>query len=192
MRRIIVTAILATLATSAASQAQQAAPPVAKPAPLPPLPNPPGDIPDNQALVDYRSPIGFAIKTPEGWARRERPDGVTFADKYGAVAVAVTTAPVAPTVASATGTEAAALEALPVAVVVAKVAPATLPGGAAVVIGYASNSEPNAVTGKAIRLENERYLFWRAGRLATVTLSAPFGADNVDQWQLIAGSFRWN
>jgi hypothetical protein len=47
------------------------------------------------------------------------------------------------------------------------------------------------VTNKAIRLENERYFFWKGGKLATLTLSAPYGADNADQWLLMAKSFRW-
>jgi hypothetical protein len=61
-----------------------------------------------------------------------------------------------------------------------------------VLIVYTSNSDPNAVTDKQIRLENNRYLFYRAGHEAALTLSAPAGADNVDQWQLMANSFRWN
>ena len=58
-------------------------------------------------------------------------------------------------------------------------------------ISFASNSEPNSVTGKAIRLESDQYLIWKDGRVATLTLSAPFGADNADQWRLMARSFRW-
>jgi hypothetical protein len=41
-------------------------------------------------------------------------------------------------------------------------------------------------------LENNRYLFYRAGHEAALTLSAPAGADNADQWQVMAKSFRWN
>jgi hypothetical protein len=67
----------------------------------------------------------------------------------------------------------------------------TLPAGPAVLIVYTSNSEPNAVTDKQISLENNRYLFYRAGREAALSLSAPAGADNADQWQLMANSFRW-
>ncbi len=57
---------------------------------------------------------------------------------------------------------------------------------------YSSVSAANPVTGKTTRLENEQYQFWNAGRLATLTLSAPAGADNADQWHLISHSFRWN
>ena len=47
------------------------------------------------------------------------------------------------------------------------------------------------MTNKQVRLENNRYLFFHTGQLATLTLSAPVGADNVDQWARIAGSFKW-
>jgi ABC-type oligopeptide transport system ATPase subunit len=67
-----------------------------------------------------------------------------------------------------------------------------LPSGPAVQIIYTSNSDPNPVTNKQIRLENERYLIAHNGKLATLTMSAPAGADNADQWKLMADSFRWN
>ena len=47
------------------------------------------------------------------------------------------------------------------------------------------------MTNKAIRLDAANYYFWKAGKLATLTLSAPAGADNADQWQLMAKSFAW-
>jgi hypothetical protein len=68
----------------------------------------------------------------------------------------------------------------------------TLPTGPAVLIDFESNSEPNQVTNKQLRLESNRYLMFRNGKLATLDLSAPKGADNVDQWKLIAQSFHWN
>jgi hypothetical protein len=67
-----------------------------------------------------------------------------------------------------------------------------LPAGNVVLIVYTSNSEPNAVTNRQIRLENNRYLFFKAGKIVTLDLSAPVGADNVDQWKLMAESFHWN
>jgi hypothetical protein len=42
-----------------------------------------------------------------------------------------------------------------------------------------------------VRLENNRYLFFKNGKIAALTLSAPIGADNVDQWARIAKSFKW-
>ena len=153
--------------------------------------NPPGDIPDNQAFVAYKSPLGFSIKVPEGWARREKPGAVSFSDKYNALQVAVSREPLAPTVASLKVNEIAALEQSPKAIRVASVTQIALPAGQAFVVHYGANSDPNPVTNKAIRLDNAGYYFWKAGKLATLTVSAPGGADNADQWLLMARSFTW-
>ena len=77
------------------------------------------------------------------------------------------------------------------AVKVTGVKSAKLKFGSAILIVYSANSDPNAVTNKQIRLEGNRYLFFKDGKLATLDLTAPLGADNVDQWQLMANSFRW-
>jgi hypothetical protein len=66
-----------------------------------------------------------------------------------------------------------------------------LKSGPAVVIAYASNSDPNPVTNKQIRLEREGYLMFKNGTLVSLDLSAPLGADNVDQWKLMSNSFQW-
>lgn len=153
--------------------------------------NPPGDIPDNQAFVAFKSPLGFSIKVPEGWARRESPGAVSFSDKYNALQVVVSARPAAPTLASLKADEIAALQKSPKAVRVASVKPLALPAGPAFVAHYSANSDPNPVTNKAIRLDNARYYFWKAGKLATLTVSAPAGADNADQWLLMARSFTW-
>ena len=172
----------------------------AQPAPAPPArpqqpiaaeKNPPGDIPDNQAFVAFKSPLGFAINVPEGWARRELPNGVSFSDKYTELQVAVSPAATAPALAALQAGDIAALEKSPRAVRMAGIKPVALPAGSAFVAYYGANSDPNPVTNKAVRLENARYYFWKAGRLATLTLSAPAGADNADQWLLMARSFAW-
>ena len=72
-----------------------------------------------------------------------------------------------------------------------KVSAAQLPSGPAVLISYTSNSDPNAVTGKQVRLENNTYLYYKNGMLATLSLWEPVGADNVDQWVRISRSFKW-
>ena len=153
--------------------------------------NPPGDIPDNQAFVAYASPLGFSIKAPEGWARKESAGGVSFADKYGTVEVTISNKAAAPTLASVKTVEAAELEKNGRAVKIGAIKETTLPSGPAVRIRFTSNSEPNSVTGKKIRLESDRYLVAHAGQLATLTFSAPAGADNVDQWKLMSDSFAW-
>lgn len=159
--------------------------------PLQPEKSPPGDIPDNQTFIDYQSPLGFAIKVPEGWARRQASSSATFSDKYNTIELAVVPHAEPLTVSSAKLNEIGELEKTGKAVRVTSVKATKLPSGSAVVVAYGSNSEPNPVTNKAIRLENERYFFWKDGKLVTLTLSAPFGADNADQWQLMAKSFGW-
>ena len=78
------------------------------------------------------------------------------------------------------------------AVKIASIKSMKLPAGNVVLIAYTSNSRPNTVTGKQIRLDNNRYLFFNAGQLVSLDLSAPVGADNVDQWKLMSESFHWN
>ncbi len=153
--------------------------------------NPPGDIPDTQVFVTYTSPSGFSLQVPEGWARTDRSDGVRFSDKYNAIDAAVTPATAAPTASSVANHEAAALRKGARAVKIDTIGTVKLASGPAIRIAYSSNSEPNAVTGKQLRLEHHRYLFYHSGRLATIDLAAPLGADNADQWQHIANSFRW-
>lgn len=171
--------------------AQGTAPLPTRENPLQPEKNPPGDIPDNQVFITYQSPLGFTIKVPEGWARREAPDSVTFNDKYNTIQLAATRQAEPITLSGAKQKEIAELERTGKAIRVSNAKATTLPSGGAVVVAYGSNSEPNPVTNKAIRLENERYYFWKDGKLVTLTLSAPYGADNVDQWQLMAKSFGW-
>ena len=159
--------------------------------PIAPETNPPGDIPDNQVFIEYHSPLGFIMQVPEGWARRQTSDGVTFSDKYNTIALAVSQHADPLTVTSAKQNEVGELEKAGRAVRVSGMKSVKLPSGSAVVVRYGSNSEPNPVTNKAVRLENERYFFCKNGKLVTLTMSAPFGADNADQWNLMAKSFRW-
>jgi hypothetical protein len=153
--------------------------------------NPPGDIPDTQVFIDYASPQGFTLKVPEGWARTDRADGASFVDKLDGVVVSISKADAAPTAGNAKTTYLPELDRAERAVRVTTVKAVTLPAGPAIRIVYTSNSEPNAVTNKQVRLENERYLYFKDGRLVTLELYAPKGADNVDQWQLMSNSFRW-
>jgi hypothetical protein len=181
------------LAVALGSMAPGLTPPVAaQEQPVTPETNPPGDIPDSQVFVTYTSPAGFSLKVPEGWALTELPDGASFADKYGRIDIALAGAASAPTAKGVGREEVAKLVKSGRAVRISAIRQITLPAGPAVLIVYTSNSDPNAVTDKQIRLENNRYLFYRAGHEAALTLSAPAGADNVDQWQLMANSFRWH
>jgi hypothetical protein len=166
-------------------------PAAAQEAAIAPEKNPPGDIPDNQVFVQYTSPSGFGIKVPEGWSRVERPDGARFSDKYNIIDLAVSKADQPPNAATAKAREAAELKTAGRAVEIKSVKDVNLKSGPAVLISYASNSDPNAVTNKQIRLEHERYVMFKNGTLVNLDLSAPLGADNVDQWKLMSNSFQW-
>jgi hypothetical protein len=168
------------------------APALARETAVAPEKNPPGDIPDDQVFITYKSPTGFSLKVPEGWARKDNPEGVSFADKYGAIDVTVTSSSLPPTAASTRTSASSDLEKNGRAVKISSIKDVKLPAGPAVQIVYTSNSDRNPVTNKQIRLENERYLIAHAGKIATLTLSAPAGADNADQWKLMSDSFRWD
>jgi hypothetical protein len=155
--------------------------------------SPPGDIPDNQIFVKYASAGGgYSLKVPEGWARIENGADVSFTDKYNGVKVAVTSAAAPPTAKNVfVESPLADLAKSGRAVKVKSVTEKKLPGGPVVLVKYDSDSEPNPVTNKILSLENEAYVFFKDGRLAILTLSAPRGADNVDQWKLMSESFVW-
>jgi len=154
--------------------------------------SPPGDIPDSQAFVKYTSVAGgYQLEVPEGWARTESGAGVTFVNKFDGVKVHVASASAAPTAASAQASEVKQIQSQGHAVTITGVSEVTLPTGKAVVIKYTSNSDPNPVTNKRLRLENQVYLFYKNGKEAQLTVWAPLGADNVDQWNRMSKSFRW-
>jgi hypothetical protein len=156
--------------------------------------NPPGDIPDSQAFVGYtNSAGGYRLEVPEGWARTESGGAVSFVNKFDGVKVDVapSTSAAPKSAAGGRGNEAKAIEKQGRAVSITDVSPVKLPGGNAVVIKYTSNSLPNSVTNKQVRLENETYVFSKNGKEVMLTMWAPKGADNVDQWQRMAKSFQW-
>jgi hypothetical protein len=169
--------------TSAATSTESAIAPEVSPA---------GDIPDTQAFVRYSSTAGgYSLEVPEGWARTENGPNVNFVNKLDGVSVTVTPATSAPTAASAQQQEVKRIQQSVRAVQIASVLDVQLPASPAVVIKYTSNSDPNPVTNKQVRLDNETYLFFKNGKEAALTLWAPQGADNVDQWQRMSKSFRW-
>lgn len=132
------------------------------------------------------------MKVPEGWSRTERKKGVRFADKFNMIDIDISAATVPPSVTSVKSVQVVDLVKTGRAIKIKNIKNVKLPAGQAVLIDFESNSEPNQVTNKQLRLESNRYLLFRNGKLATLDLAAPLGADNVDQWKLIAQSFRWN
>jgi hypothetical protein len=154
--------------------------------------NPPGDIPDNQVFISYVSTLGFSLKVPEGWARTDLANGASFVDKLDGVVVTQSDTAGAPTVDGVRKNYIPGLEKEARAVSIGSVKAVKLPAGNAIRINYSSNSEPNPVSNKQVRLENQRFLFFKDGKLISLELYAPLGADNADQWKLMSESFRWH
>jgi hypothetical protein len=153
--------------------------------------SPPGDIPDNQAYVEYSPPgSGYQIKVPEGWARSNVGSAVMFSDKYNTIRVELRAAAAAPTVASAPS-ELPALASSTLGYRQGLLSSVTRTAGPAVLITYQAASPPNDVTGKSVLLDVERYEFWAHGREAIITLSGSVGSDNVDPWRIVTNSFGW-
>lgn len=159
--------------------------------PVAPEENPPGDIPDTQAFINYTSTSGYAFKIPEGWARSKTDTGVSFIDKLDGIVVTMAQAATAPTLDSVKASYIPELEKTGRAIKIKQVTAVNLPAGKAIRIAYSSNSDPSPVTNKQVRLENNRYLYFKDGKLVALDLYAPYGADNVDQWTLISRSFQW-
>jgi len=151
-----------------------------------------GDIPDTQVFVTYASSSGgYQLEVPEGWARSTRGTEVSFVEKLDGVQVSLAKASLAPTANSVSTNQAVTLEQSGQAIRNVCLQDVRLHGKPAVLMVYTSDSDPDPVTGKQVRLENNAYLFFKNGKLATLRLWAPLGADNVDQWKLISRSFRW-
>jgi hypothetical protein len=154
---------------------------------------PPGDIPDNQVFVRYRAPgTGFVVKVPEGWARRQEGAAVVFTSHLNSVAIEQR---------SARGVLTPAAARTQLVPLLARTVPGfrlvainelRRPAGAAVHVVYEARSRPNAVTRKRTVETVERYVFYRQGRQAVLTLTGAKGADNVDPWRTVSSSLRWS
>ncbi len=154
--------------------------------------NPPGDIPDTQAFVDYHSTAGgYHLLAPEGWARADKGSSVSFSDKLHSVTVDIASASGPRSVDTARSMDEPKIRSSVRAFQEVTVERVALPSGPAVLLRYRANSEPNQVTGKVYRLEIDRYEVYKNGKLASLSLSAPAGSDNVDVWKKISDSFGW-
>lgn len=150
-----------------------------------------GDIPDNQVFLVFSDrPAGYAIRYPEGWARKGSGADVVFQEKGNVIHVVVAKGP-APTAATAT----AALTRLKSADPTIKIGKAerlTIGGAPVIKVTYTRLSAPSPVTGKRLPLTIDRYLYARNGKVAVVDLGTPVGVDNVDAYRKISESFRWH
>lgn len=146
-----------------------------------------GDIPDNQVFLVFANHTArYSMKYPEGWAQQGNAGQVTFRDKNNIVRIVVGRGG-APTQASVRSDVAhlgkAKVQSAPHAM--------TISGRPALKVVYSTESAPNAVTGKRVKLVVDRYYLWQSGRRAVVDLGTPQGVDNVDAYRLMIESFRW-
>ena len=154
--------------------------------------NPLGDIPDNQVYVPYTPADGsFSVKVPEGWARTDLADGVSFTDKLNTVTVQERSGAPEPNQDSVLGSELADIAKQGTNVTLGPVETRTLPAGTAIHATYAADSKPDPVTGRVTRNDVELYVFWKNGTEVLLTLSGPHGSDDVDAWRLVSTSFGW-
>jgi hypothetical protein len=175
----------ATTEPAASSKSNEKALPIEK--------SPIGDIPDTQAFVKYASTQGgYSLEVPEGWARTVHEPDVSFIDKYNGVNLTVVKSKDIPTTTTIKDNQAAELAKNGRAVKIQEIKEVTLSSGKVILVKFESNSEPNSVTNKQVRQDNESYYYYKDGKMAVLTLLAPLGADNVDQWKKMSESFRWN
>ncbi|MEA2313080.1 MAG: hypothetical protein QOE28_3048 [Solirubrobacteraceae bacterium] len=145
-----------------------------------------GDIPDNQVFLTYADKAAhYAVKYPEGWARSGSGASVGFSDKDNTVRVTVArgSAPAPAAVRATLSAEAGVKAAAPRTV--------TTKAGRAILVSYQMQGPADPVTGKRPLLLVDRYVYARAGRVATMDLATPKGVDNVDAYRLISRSFQW-
>jgi len=149
-----------------------------------------GDIPDTQVfLVFTNKAAGYSLKYPEGWTQIGSAGNVTFRDKNNLVRVEVGSGS-APTPASVAAQLTALKRSKPTLTFKAPQA-VTIGSSSAVKAVYSTESTPDPVTGKRVKLTVDRYELTHGGRVATVDLGTPVGVDNVDAYRMMIQSFRW-
>jgi hypothetical protein len=150
-----------------------------------------GDIPDNQVYVVFRDTrAGYSIKYPEGWAQKGSGNRVTIYDKNNLVRTVVQPGG-EPTLAEVS----AQLRALKATTQSLRFQPpqrVQISGRPAIKVVYVTESSPNPVTNKRVRLTVDRYYLARGGKRAIIDLGTPVGVDNVDGYRLMVQSFRWS
>jgi hypothetical protein len=154
--------------------------------------SPPGDIPDSTQFVRFKLPSGgFSVRVPEGWARTGSGNRLSFTSNLNSVTVEGGKPAGALTVAAVKSTAIPQLASALKRFKLRSVDLVRRGGQPAVRIRFYALAPANAVTGKAITDEAERYLYVRNGKEAIVTLAGPKGADNVDAWRTMSNSLQW-
>jgi hypothetical protein len=149
-----------------------------------------GDIPDNQVFLTFRNTAeGYSLKYPEGWAQLGSAARVTFQDKNNLVRLEVAKGSNA-TVAGATA-ELNRLKQKTPSLRFDTPTRMTVGGKPVVKVVYSTESAPNPVTGRRVKLVVDRYYVPGASKHAVVDLATPDGVDNVDAYKLMIESFKW-
>ena len=135
---------------------------------------------------------GYSMKYPEGWTiQGSGSDKLTISDKNNLARVVIARGP-APSPASVAAALAAVKKSSPTLTFTAPHKFALPASSAAVKAVYTTESAPNAVTGKRVKLIVDRYVLPRSeGQVATVDLGTPVGVDNVDAYRMMIQSFTW-
>jgi len=154
----------------------------------------PGTIPSTQVFVKYTSPQGsYELDVPKGWKQVVESTEVCFLKDFDGVEIRLTRANTMPTVENVRTQQVVELEKTGNAIRDVQVQNDQLSGGYAILIIYTSGPEDDDMAGanKQLRLENNRYLFYKSGRLLSLTFWSPVGTNNVKQWARMSNSFRW-
>jgi hypothetical protein len=151
-----------------------------------------GDIPDNQVFVAYAPPeAGYSLKVPLGWTPTNRPDGgVGFTDKLNTIIVRAVRSNDAPDEASARN-DLVRVRSTARGFSGGEVSTVIRPAGRVVLLTYRADAPADAVTGKVVNDDVQRYDYFHDGLRVTVTLTGPHGADNVDPWRTVTDSVRF-
>jgi hypothetical protein len=154
--------------------------------------NPSGDIPDNQVFIAFQAPSGdFTVQVPEGWAQTQGGGATMFTDKLNSIRIEEADVATAPSVQSVQADVVPGIASVAINYEAGSVEAVQRTSGEAILVNYRADGAPDSVTGKVIHLDVQRYEFWKAGKLVTLTLSGPQGADNVDPWRIVTDSLRW-
>jgi len=129
----------------------------------------------------YASPNGYSVLFPEGWSETQKGQIARFSSHFDGEQISLQK-PADPA-ATVRGHFADVRD--------LRVQPATIKRIPVTVVTFTSQSQPDSITGRTVRLDNAAYFFAKGARQVMLALWAPRGSDNADQWRKIAESFRW-
>jgi len=150
---------------------------------------PGGDIPDSAVYLRYTG-RGFSLEYVEGWLQTAAAHGVTFSDKDSSVIVNLRPRLGGDLSAYVQKTDLSRLAHTP-SFRREGLARDAIDGYRTVRLTYRGRSAPDAVTGKTVALQVDRYYIQGPRALAVITLATPLCVDNADGFHRIAHSFRF-